>query len=230
MAPQLPDSGHAVLLGDSIFDNQAYVGSDPDVATQLRSELPDAWTTTLLAVDGDTCSGVVRQLAMLPPGATHLVVSAGGNDALGYVGLLEHPCSSVAEGIGMLAQAQAGFAAAYEAMLDAVTASGLPVAACTIYDTPTSAPNHTVIKAALGLFNDRITRAAFARGLAVIDLRVICNEDADYANPIEPSSAGGRKIAASIVSFLRPETTAVRSGVVAGAGVALTAGSGTSAG
>jgi hypothetical protein len=53
-----------------------------------------------------------------------------------------------------------------------------------------------VIKSALALFNDRITRAAFSRGLPLIDLRLICNEEGDYANPIEPSVQGGAKIAA----------------------------------
>ena len=37
---------------------------------------------------------------------------------------------------------------------------------------------------------------AFARRLPMVDLRLICDEDADYANPIEPSVQSGRKIAA----------------------------------
>ena len=47
----------------------------------------------------------------------------------------------------------------------------------------------------LTIFNDVITRQAFARGFPLIDLRIVCDEDADYANPIEPSSRGGEKIA-----------------------------------
>jgi hypothetical protein len=83
-----------------------------------------------------------------------------------------------------------------------VLARGLPTALCTIYDTPPSAPDHRIIKAALSLFNDRISRAAFSRGLALIDLRLICSEEADYANPIEPSVQGGAKIAAAISSLV----------------------------
>jgi hypothetical protein len=37
----------------------------------------------------------------------------------------------------------------------------------------------------------------------VTDLRLIFNEGADYANPIEPSSAGRRKIVAAIERVLR---------------------------
>jgi hypothetical protein len=36
----------------------------------------------------------------------------------------------------------------------------------------------------------------------VIDLRLVCTEPADYANPIEPSSGGGEKIARAIVTAL----------------------------
>jgi len=51
------------------------------------------------------------------------------------------------------------------------------------------------------VFNDVITRAAFSRGLALIDLRLICDEDSDYANPIEPSVQGGAKMARAILAY-----------------------------
>ena len=35
------------------------------------------------------------------------------------------------------------------------------------------------------------------------DLRVICDEDGDFANPIEPSCRGGAKIADAIVNFVQ---------------------------
>jgi hypothetical protein len=56
--------------------------------------------------------------------------------------------------------------------------------------------------AALTALNDCITRQAFARALPLIDLRLICDQDEDYANPIEPSVRGGRKIAAAILALL----------------------------
>ncbi|HEX8687376.1 MAG TPA: hypothetical protein VF654_12790, partial [Pyrinomonadaceae bacterium] len=51
-------------------------------------------------------------------------------------------------------------------------------------------------------FNDAIIRAAFEAGAPLLDLRLICDEDADYANPIEPSEAGGAKIADAILRLL----------------------------
>ena len=69
----------------SIFDNAAYVGGGPDVITQLREKLPAGWRATLGAVDGSTMPDINGQLDNLPVDATHLVVSIGGNDALGQV-------------------------------------------------------------------------------------------------------------------------------------------------
>ena len=193
--------GHIVLLGDSIFDNGVYVSGGPDVVAQLRELMPKGWSATLRAVDGAVTRSVASQLSRLPSDASHLVVSVGGNDALGESHILGQPVRMVGEGVMMLAQAQDRFASNYEGMLEGVLAAGLPTAVCTIYDTPPSAPNHRVIKAALALFNDVITRAAFSRGLPLIDLRLICDEEGDYANPIEPSVQGGAKMAAAITSL-----------------------------
>jgi hypothetical protein len=206
--------GHVVLLGDSVFDNASYVGAGPDVVTQLRSMLPPGWRATLAAVDGDVTSGVARQLRGLPDDATHLVVSVGGNDALGFAHLLAAPVASVAEAVAVLGHAQDRFAADYVAMLDGVLARGLPTAVCTVYDTHPSAADHRVVRSALALFNDHITRAAFARGVAVVDLRLVCTEAADYANPIEPSVIGGKKIARAIAALLSPDDDVPRSRVV----------------
>jgi hypothetical protein len=79
---------HIVLLGDSIFDNAAYVGNQPDVIRQLRRKLPDSWNTTLKAIDGDKINDVYAQLKDLPEDATHLILSVGGNNALSHIGIL----------------------------------------------------------------------------------------------------------------------------------------------
>ena len=192
---------HVVLLGDSIFDNAAYVAGGVDVVTHLRDGLPEGSRASLLAVDGAVVGGVARQLDRVPADATELVISAGGNDALGASGVLRQPARSVADAVAALAAVQAGFAAGYEGMLDAALARGLPTAICTIYDANYPEPDRRVIVAALALFNDAITRAAFARGLSLIDLRLICDRPEDYANPIEPSVRGGAKIAAAIASL-----------------------------
>ena len=194
--------GHIILLGDSIFDNGVYVPGQPDVVKQLRALLPEGWKASLLAVDGAVTRSVTSQLTRLPADATHLVVSVGGNDALGESGILSSSARMVGEAVLMLADTQERFARNYGDMLEAVLAAELPTTLCTIYDTPRSAPNQRVIRTALALFNDVITRAAFGHCLSLIDLRLICNEEEDYANPIEPSARGGEKIATAIAGLI----------------------------
>jgi hypothetical protein len=195
-------SRHVVLLGDSVFDNAAYVAGGPDVAGQLRGLLPD-WRVTLAAVDGHVLADVKAQLARVPADASHLVVSAGGNDALRHAGILDAPARSVADTLGMLADIRARFERDYRAMLDTVRAGGLPLCACTIYDPRYPDPlRRRLATTALSFLNDCIIREAALRGLPLIDLRLVCDDDADFANPIEPSVQGGGKIAAAIAAMV----------------------------
>ena len=59
-------------------------------------------------------------------------------------------------------------------------------------------PIHKMAMIGLSIYNDIITKEAFQAGLPLIDLRVLCNDDADFANEIEPSAIGGKKIAVAI--------------------------------
>jgi hypothetical protein len=192
---------HVVLLGDYIFDNAAYVTAGaPDVVRQVRQRMPYGSEVTLAAVDGSKTRDVHDQLRGLPAEATHLVVSAGGNDALHRSDFLTAPARSAAEALLGLADIADEFERGYLTMLAGVLARGLPTAICTVYYPrfPEAALQRMAV-AALTVFNDCIIRAAFAHGLPLLDLRAICTEEGDYANPIEPSARGGEKIARAIV-------------------------------
>ena len=194
---------HIVLLGDSVFDNRAYVPGGPDVIRQLRTRLPAGSAATLCAVDGAVTAGVAGQLRRAPADATHLVVSTGGNDALRHFGVIEDTAPSIGHALHRLADIADAFGLDYRTMLDALGARGLPAAVCTIYDPRFPDPRlRRLAIAGLALFNDVILREAAGRGLPVIDLRAVCGEDRDFANPIEPSVAGGDKIAAAIVRLV----------------------------
>lgn len=60
------------------------------------------------------------------------------------------------------------------------------------------------LRTALSLFNDVILREAIRTQIPVIGLRQICTLPSDYSviSPIEPSSAGGMKIAKAIAALL----------------------------
>jgi hypothetical protein len=194
---------HVVLLGDSIFDNAAYVPGGPPVIEQVRRGLPAGWKATLVAVDGHTVTDVAGQLPRVPADATHLVLSVGGNDALGATWMLAERAGTVRDALGVVADALGKFRSAYAAMLAKVLALGKPTAVCTVYD---SIPNllGPAEFAALSGFNDTITRAAAGIGIPLIDLRVLCIDPGDYSplSPIEPSVAGGAKIADAICRML----------------------------
>ena len=106
---------HIVLLGDSIFDNAAYVAGGPDVVRQLRDILPSGWRATLNARDGAVIADLPQQLKTLPSDATHLVVSVGGNDALGESGLLDRKVTSMAEALELITAVRERFRSAYAA-------------------------------------------------------------------------------------------------------------------
>jgi hypothetical protein len=199
-------AGHVALLGDSIFDNAAYTRGEPDVVAHLGATLPAGWKATLCARDGATTRGLLAPLPRVPVDATHVVVAVGGNDALQHTDLLDLRVSSSAAALGALAERAEGFEAAYRSALAPVLALGRPTIVCTIYNGNLEPPRAAIARVALTAFNDAILRFAFERALAVIDLRLVCSEPMDYANPIEPSGRGGLKIARAIASAVGART------------------------
>ena len=205
---------HVVLLGDSIFDNAAYVAGAPDVVRQVRQRLLPGSKATLAAVDGSTIRDVRQQLRAVPEDATHLILSVGGNDAMGNSDFLAASARSTAEVLSGLSDIGERFERGYLAMLAEVRARGLPTAICTVYYPRfPEAFLQKVAVVGLTVFNDCIVRAAFAHGLPLLDLRLICTDEGDYANPIEPSAQGGEKIARAIAEFVERGSTGGRTEV-----------------
>jgi len=189
---------HVVLLGDSIFDNAVYTRGEPAVIEHLRSLLPQGWKATLRAVDGATMRTVEVQWRELPLDSSHLALAIGGNDALGNIDLLARPVSSTTETLLLFRRRLEDFHESYARVLDRVARLRIPTTVCTIYNGNLDPETAAAAEVALMMFNDVILHAAIQRGLSVIELRQVCDEPEDYANPIEPSGRGGRKIAAAI--------------------------------
>jgi hypothetical protein len=214
---------HVVLLGDSVFDNARYVARNMEVQVQLRERLGAVHRVTLLAQDGAVLANVPAQLKgikALPRPPSHLVISAGGNNVLGLVPSMQTAVRTVQQAAEMLAAWQAEFRREYLAMLDAVRGQGIPYAVATVYDSvPGLAPGS---RGALALFNDVILREAARRRVPVLDLRLVCDQAADYSDmsPIEPSAQGGRKIAAAIAELVLGHDPCSLRTVIHGAGIA----------
>ncbi len=204
---------HIVLLGDSIFDNSPYV--DPgelDVPNQLRTLVKGDCKVTHLAVDGHVISDIRNQLRSLPSDATHLFVTVGGNDGLGHLSIFNEPVDTIGDALQKMFLIGENFKKEYSSMLDNVLTYKLPTTVCNIY-YPRFFSNslervvsylpmmvdgeklQQMTMAAETIFNDIIMFEVFKRNLPLIDLRILCNDDKDFANPIEPSCIGGLKIA-----------------------------------
>ncbi len=192
---------HVALLGDSIFDNASYVGGEPDVAEHLRRLLPE-WRVTLCAVDGSTTGDVGVQFDRVPRKATHLVMSLGGNDALLNADLLNYRVRSTAQALDLFSERLSAFEVAYGYAVDGALMLERTLTVCTIYNGNLPGREGPRAATALMMFNDVIVRTARSRGVPVIELRDVCTEPRDYANPIEPSGPGGEKIASAIAAAL----------------------------
>ena len=193
---------HAVLLGDSIFDNASYVPGKLPVIEQFQKSLPAGWKATLLAVDGDVTADVQHQVKRLPDDATHLIVSSGGNDALRHATILNQSAGSVAEVLEHFTSIRASFQQTYRRMIETLTQLKRRLALCTVYDCVPGMEG--IPMTALAMFNEIILREAFIARVPVIDLRLICNRSSDYSevSAIEPSDRGGEKIVKAILRLL----------------------------
>lgn len=190
------------LLGDSIFDNEVYVVQRKSVIEQINAIDKKNWEAELLALDGAVTRDIAQQCVQVTQDVTHLIVSCGGNDALGYLEVFIEKCSSMLEAMQRLTEIRKLFKKSYQAMLESIQALNRNFAVCTIYD---SSPNiGEPLLTALAIFNDVIFKEAFKLGVPVLDFRLTFDQPADYSamSPIEPSEIGGEKIAKVIAYFV----------------------------
>lgn len=195
-------SRHVALLGDSSIDNAAYTRGDPDVAQHLRSVLGAQWKVTLLALDGSTTLQMDPQITRIADDVSHIVLSIGGNDALMNAGLLDTPVKSTAIALDLLGAAVNAFEQNHRSVTRALAELKRKLVVCTIYEGnlgPIEGPRASV---ALRLFNDAIVRSARDVSATIIEMRDVCSKPEDFANPIEPSGIGGKKIAQAIARVI----------------------------
>jgi len=203
------DHRHIVLAGDSIFDNDGYVPGQPGVIAQLRTSIPKNWSASKIAVDGDCIRHVYSRVDNFPEYITDLVLSIGGNDALGYSSALNN-AKSPSDIPTLVAGPAAEFRDNYKALLNHLNTLDCKLHVCTIYTSvPFEDPLWRVyVPLALTMFNTIIKDEAKKIGAGVIEIDKVCIEDTDYskASPIEPSAIGGQKIVDAIIRHLHNNT------------------------
>jgi len=189
------------LLGDSIIDNGEYVRSgEPDVAQQLASLLPHH-NVVKRAVDGSTCADVLGWQVGDLRDADRIILSAGGNDALEHIDLLEEVIEQRAKDVLVrLWSIREEFQRSYAALLDCLALTRRPVLVFTVYNPCFHGHGFDVAyqqaaESAVSIINDVIQQEGRRRSFEILELRTLFHERADYANPIEPSAIGGAKLA-----------------------------------
>ncbi|CAK9080331.1 unnamed protein product [Durusdinium trenchii] len=210
-ASAYPASRHLALLGDSTIDNAGWVPrGEPCVTDQVRELEPNV---TMCARDGALIAAVRRQSLELPESCTDVVVSVGGNNATAATTTVlggDVP-SSVEEALCRLYTFAQAFEAEFDIEMTELARSIGPsrrLVICSCYN-PCFAPfnvttvSQPVANLALSVLSDAVLRVATRLRAPVIDLRRVMTKVEDFANPIEPSSLGGAKIAAEIVRVVR---------------------------
>jgi lysophospholipase L1-like esterase len=189
------------LLGDSVIDNGGYVRSgEPDVTQQLEMRLP-RHTVVKRAVDGSTCADVLGWQVGDVYDADRVILSAGGNDALQHIDLLEAVRETTSKDVLVrLWFIREEFRRSYAALLDRLALTRRPVLVLTVYNPcfhghGFDAAYQQAAESAVSIINDVIQQEARRRSFDILELRALFHDLADYANPIEPSAIGGAKLA-----------------------------------
>jgi hypothetical protein len=173
------------------------------VRTQLQDALAQGEKATLLAIDGSVIESIFSQLKKLPSDITHLVLAVGGNNLLSQMHTLSDPVQTVADALERVNQTVNTFRQTYHHMLETVLERRLPTILCTLYNPRFPEPGLQLVSTtAISVFDDVIIQEAALAGIPVIDLRLVCTEADDLANPIEPSSKGGAKIVRAVGKVL----------------------------
>ncbi len=113
--------------------------------------------------------------------------------------LFAESTTDVRETLDKLGATRRELATEYRRLVDELGAFRGQHTLCTVYDSVLGLGDAEL--AGLCVFNDAISRTAFAVNATLTDLRNICDQSTDYAgiSSIEPSASGGAKIARAIM-------------------------------
>ena len=228
-------SNHILLLGDSIIDNKSYVQSNElDVTAHLEmlfEDQPEVYIHNN-AVDGYTMSDLIENNLNLESThePSHIIISIGGNDLLGYLPFLQQTIDLF--GAGTMVDAWAPikngrtmnpsrntvlgetyfditkpFTKQYETIVANLSNHRAKLLLCTVYegdlvDSDEFSDVNNSSKTMVSLFNDIVYRTSNKYSADVLELREIFVRPEDYANPIEPSHIGGGKLAKAIQKWV----------------------------
>jgi hypothetical protein len=181
---------HLVLLGDALQNIDLGKGQ---AESTLVPRPRNPWKLTVLQPPEVLRQGRVRAI---PAEASHIGICVDGGWAIETSGLLKGRAQSIQDALDTLATAADEFENMFARLIAAATETGVPTIVCTLVPARYVEPSKQRVAAtALAIFNDRILRRAVAARLSIVDLRLVCDEDSDYASQTLLSHAGVRKVA-----------------------------------
>ena len=197
------------LLGDSIIDNKVYVGKN-ELSVKEHLEAMSESMFNQIAVDGHTTRDVLNfQLNQLPKISTHKVLSIGGNDLLQQISFLKNKDALTTKEVMEQAVCKlAPIKKRYRTIVEKLSQENSKLLLCTVYEgNLTDDLFYRDIafasQAMVSMLNDVIFSTAATFNVDVLELRNIFTAPEDYANPIEPSHIGGKKLASRIIEWIR---------------------------
>jgi len=181
---------HLVLLGDALQNIDLGKGQ---AETALVPQPRNPWKLTVLQPPEVLRQGRVRAI---PTEVTHIAICVDGGWAIETSGLLQGSARTIREALDTLAWAADEFENMFACLIAAATEAGVPTIVCTLVPARyVELSQQRVAATALAIFNDRLLRRAVAARLSVVELRLVCDEDGDYASETLLSHAGVRKVA-----------------------------------
>ncbi len=181
---------HRVLLGDALQNIDLGKGQ---AETALVPQPRNPWKLTVLQPPEVLRQGRVRAI---PAGVTHIAICVDGGWAIETSGLLQGSARTIREALDTLAWAADEFENMFTRLIAAATEAGVPTIVCTLVPARYTEPSQERVAAtALAIFNDRLLRRAVAARLSVVELRLVCDEDGDFASETLLSRTGVRKVA-----------------------------------
>ena len=183
-----------VLLGDSIFQNNAYVSTGKNICQLFREKTDNH--TICLAVDHSKIIDVYSQIEKIPDelnnGYTTVFLSAGGNDILTHYVDQGNNITDTQILDSMFSEYKNLLKSIYDKMPDA------NIVLLDIY-YPNS-PTYTKYQNIISEWNKKIHDFARKNNYSILKVSTIITKPEDFAFGIEPSQTGGQKLVQSILS------------------------------
>lgn len=182
-----------VLLGDSMLDNELYVGEKKSVYDQIKMNI-NTKNAFNFAQDNSVIKDCYNQIKNIPKTfnreSTYIFLSVGGNDIINapditkdeekleelqtsYINLIQHIKNQFPRANLIVLNIYKPFASYYRMFYDVINKWNTFLIKNKIYE------------------------------YEVADVEKIINEKDDLVNDIEPSESGGKKIADVIISFVK---------------------------